>query len=164
MLRKSGIHIILRFRNLFSDATSRHPALESEQEEINSFLCLVNSEKVDSTVQHVVENGEIIATFNVNLNKVVAVTWKRVQEDTFSGLGPLVTLIHKAFPETKDDMDARFSEHWVHRDSLYITDQVVTYNDRVVIPPSLRPEILESMHAAHQGETGMAMTAQSTVF
>jgi hypothetical protein len=150
--------------NSFSDATSRHPALESEQAEINSFLCLVNSKIDDSTVQRVDEHGEIIATFNVNLNKVVAVTWERVQEATFSELGPLVTLIHKGFPATKDEMDARFSEYWVHRDSLYITDQVVMYNDRVVIPPSLRPEILESMHAAHQGETGMAMTAQSTVF
>ena len=150
--------------NSFSDATSRHPASDDKHAEINSFLCLVNSKMDQSMVQRVDEHGEIIATFNINLNKVVAVTWERVQEATFSEFGPLMTLIHQGFPAMKHDVDDRFTNYWAYRESLYIYDQVVMYNDRVVIPPSLRPEILESMHAAHQGETGMTMTAQSTVF
>jgi len=150
--------------NSFSDATSRHPASEDKQAEINSFLCLVNSKLDESTVQRVDEHGKIIATFNINLNKVTAVTWERVQEATFSEFGALMTLINQGFPSMKHDVDDRFADYWAYRDSLYIFDQVVMYNERVVIPPSLRPEVLESMHAAHQGETGMTMTAQSTVF
>ena len=38
------------------------------------------------------------------------------------------------------------------------------YYDRIVIPPSLRAEVLNSLHAAHQGPGAMMSTAQSTVF
>ena len=36
--------------------------------------------------------------------------------------------------------------------------------DRVVIPPSLRKEVLQVLHSAHQGVSGMGLNAQATVF
>ena len=38
------------------------------------------------------------------------------------------------------------------------------YKDRVVVPPSLRLNALESIHAAHQGASSMISTAETTVF
>ena len=38
------------------------------------------------------------------------------------------------------------------------------YKDRVVVPPSLRKCIAESLHAAHQGVSTMERRAQSIVF
>ena len=43
-------------------------------------------------------------------------------------------------------------------------DGVILYKDRIVIPPSLREEILNSLHAAHQGITAMIARAESSVF
>ena len=38
------------------------------------------------------------------------------------------------------------------------------YQDRVVIPPGLRQEVLAALHSAHQGTTAMSLRAQSSVF
>ena len=51
-----------------------------------------------------------------------------------------------------------------YRNKLYIVDDVIMHDNRVLIPPSLRAAIMETLHAAHQGETGMSLLAQSTVF
>ena len=51
-----------------------------------------------------------------------------------------------------------------YRDSLYISDGVVLYQDRAVIPSSLRRTILEGLHSAHQGVSSMQSRAQSIVF
>ena len=38
------------------------------------------------------------------------------------------------------------------------------YNERIVIPPSLRSDVLESLHAAHQGVSSMISPAEHSVF
>ena len=43
-------------------------------------------------------------------------------------------------------------------------DNVILYNRRVVIPSSLREEVLQGLHAAHQGVSGMQARAEQTVF
>ena len=37
------------------------------------------------------------------------------------------------------------------------------YDDRIIIPPSLRKEVLECLHSAHQGTVGMKARARSSV-
>ena len=51
-----------------------------------------------------------------------------------------------------------------YQDSLYVTDGVVLYKDRVVVPLLLRPTVLENLHSAHQGVSSMQLRAQSIVF
>ena len=51
-----------------------------------------------------------------------------------------------------------------YKDSFYITDGVILYNDRVVIPAVLRKPILDTLHAAHQGVSAMQLRAQSITF
>ena len=53
----------------------------------------------------------------------------------------------------------RFNE-----DALYIVDGAVVMNDRVIIPSSLRQAILRTLHAAHQGVSGMGSRARSLMF
>ena len=78
-------------------------------------------------------------------------------------------------------------DYWDIQDSLYITDGVILRDDampvrpllhaqmvsrinesslqcRVIIPPVLRPEIIESLHAAHQGVSAMNERAQASVY
>ena len=38
------------------------------------------------------------------------------------------------------------------------------YDDRILVPPSLRKDVLVSLHSAHQGVTGMILNAQNTFF
>jgi hypothetical protein len=50
-------------------------------------------------------------------------------------------------------------EYFQFREHLYTIDGVILYKDRIIIPPSLREEILSVLHAAHQGVTSMISRA-----
>ena len=45
-----------------------------------------------------------------------------------------------------------------------MVDGVLCYKDRLVIPEILREGVLDGIHAAHQGVTGMAARIDETVF
>ena len=47
---------------------------------------------------------------------------------------------------------------------IHTLDCVVLYNDRIVIPPSLRSEVLRSLHSAHQGTSSMTSRAEASVY
>ena len=56
------------------------------------------------------------------------------------------------------------SQYLRYRDSLFVQDGVVMFQDRVVVPHSLRSAVLDSLHSAHQGVSAMQINAQSIVF
>ena len=68
--------------------------------------------------------------------------------------------VNEGFTREYEDI----SEYARYRESLYITDGVILYQDRVVIPSSLRKVILQGLHSAHQGVSAMQSRAQSIVF
>ena len=160
--------------NSFSDAISRNPATEEPTSETDSvFISLVNSmmdpDDKDHPVQCSLLDAEIpfdqVASVTMtNLNKVFAITWERVQSATFSEYEPLMCQIQKGFPESKSDLGDQLHDFWTYRHGLHVYDDVIMYHERIVIPPSLRPEVLNSLHAAHQGHGAMMSHAQATVF
>ena len=107
---------------------------------------------------------QVAALSMTSLSKIFAITWERVQSATFSEYERLMCLIQTGFPGEKSDVDNQFQDFWNFRQGLHVYDNVIMYHDRIVIPPSLRPEVLNSIHAAHQGQGAMMCTAQSTVF
>ena len=55
-------------------------------------------------------------------------------------------------------------EFWQYRHDLSMSNGVILYEGRAVIPKILRPEALSALHAAHQGVTAMSTRAQSSIF
>ena len=51
-----------------------------------------------------------------------------------------------------------------YRHGLVVVDGVVTYKRRLVIPERLRSRVLETLHAAHQGVSGMIHRAEQSIF
>ena len=161
--------------NSFSDAISRNPATDdsSNADEESTFVSLVNAlistDNEHFSVQCAAIEDEapleqIAALSMTNLDKVFAITWDRVQSATFSEYENLLCTIQKGFPANKSDLDNQFHDFWNYKNGLYVFDNVIMYQDRIVIPPSLRAEVLKTLHAAHQGPGGMMSTAQTTVF
>ena len=95
-----------------------------------------------------------------------AVTWERVRLATASDpdMHALVSIIETGMPEKKLDLPAPLREYHRHRNELHTVDGVVLYSSRVVIPPSLRSEVISSLHSAHQGVTSMLARAEDSVF
>ena len=61
-------------------------------------------------------------------------------------------------------MPPEISEFWEYRHGLSLSDVVVLYNDRIVVPAKLRAKVLVNLHSAHQGITGMSLRALSAIF
>ena len=61
-------------------------------------------------------------------------------------------------------MDSHLREFWEVRDRLSDLNGIILLNSRIVIPRSLRNNILHSLHAAHQGATAMSARANQTVY
>ena len=80
------------------------------------------------------------------------------------GMRLLMVAIEEGFPDTRRETDDTVAAFWMYRESLCVSDGAVLYQDRVVIPLSLRNEVLRTLHSAHQGVSSMESRARSIVF
>ena len=76
----------------------------------------------------------------------------------------LAQQITEGFPPEKKLLRQELREYYQHRDCLSQVDGVPLYKNRVVVPQALRAAVLETLHSAHQGITGMTLRAQSGVW
>ena len=133
--------------NHAADATSRHPApvvnVHAVHAEDQAELLLMNA--------IVCEVGEMIA-----------ISWDKLVYET-SNDESMTTLI-RAIEQGFTGSYRAISEFMRYRDSLFVSEGVVLYKDRVVVPRSLRKVVLESLHSAHQGVSSMLARAQRIVF
>ena len=60
--------------------------------------------------------------------------------------------------------DEATAQYYGSRHSLYNKDGVIMSNDRIVMPRSLRKQVLQLLHAGHQGVTSMQARARGVVF
>ncbi|KAJ8373500.1 hypothetical protein SKAU_G00040800 [Synaphobranchus kaupii] len=100
------------------------------------------------------------------LESLRSVTWDCVREATSSDgeMRTLEAMAADGIPDSKFKMPETIRDFHQYRESITSTDGVVLYKDRVVIPPSLRGEVLSALHAAHQGVSMMTARAESSVF
>ena len=133
--------------NHAADAASRYPAqcLEASSLTVGDYSELLMNAAISR------ETGDLIA-----------VSWSLLADETKkdSILSKLMSAIEHGFATLYDEI----SDYVRYRDSLYITDGVILYQDRVVVPLSLRPCVLNSLHSAHQGVSAMQSRAQAVVF
>uniref|UniRef100_A0A8C4N7P6 Gypsy retrotransposon integrase-like protein 1 n=1 Tax=Eptatretus burgeri TaxID=7764 RepID=A0A8C4N7P6_EPTBU len=100
------------------------------------------------------------------LESLRSVTWDRVREATSSDgdMHILEGMTMNGIPDSKIEMPETIRDYHQYRENITSTDGVILYKDRVVIPPSLRGDVLSALHAAHQGVSMMTARAESSVF
>lgn len=133
--------------NQAADATSRYPAPDLEL-----------SNLTDSDHSEIL----IAAAISNETEEFSTLSWVKIAEETRKD--PVLSLLMKAIDEDFIEEYPQLSDFLRYKDSVYITDGVVLYKDRVVVPSSLRKIVLENLHAAHQGVSTMQVRAQSIVF
>ena len=98
----------------------------------------------------------------------MAVTWETVKLATTSNsdMTQLIDIIESGFPKFRHmhELPLALQEYYQIREHLYTVDGVILYNNRIVIPLSLRQHVLTALHSAHQGMASMKARADSTVF
>ena len=151
-----------------SDAASRNPSRVEEYDNMD----LAFSVSIDimtalrTTGEDDLLEETLIASIRSHLDKVRVVTWGRVRDATEADIHMvcLVRIIENGFPPAIGDLPLQLQSYWQFRDKLSVVDNVIMFEDRIVISPCLRPEICGCLHAAHQGTTAMSERAKTTVF
>ena len=76
----------------------------------------------------------------------------------------LLKQIQGGFPDTKHELPEEIMEYWECRRHLTAVNDIVMYQDRIVVPSSLRERVLLNLHSAHQGISSMNSRARACVF
>ena len=93
---------------------------------------------------------------------MTSISWSMIAQETLRD--PVLTTLCTALLEGFTGQYPSISEYMRYKESMYIVDGVVLYNDRVVIPAALRKRTLETLHSAHQGVSTMQLRAQAIMF
>ena len=109
---------------------------------------------------------DLVSSASSTIASLQSITWDTVREATNSDkdMIQLLQIIESGFTPPRTELPPSLREYHQFRDDLYCIDGVILYKERIVIPPTLRQNILEVLHSAHQGVTSMIARAESTVF
>ena len=96
----------------------------------------------------------------------VSVAWRSIKEaaavDEECVL--LAEFIINGFPSKKEELPLKIRGYWPMREDLYLIDGVPFKGRKMLVPSSLRGQVLEGLHSAHQGTTGMQANARQRFF
>ena len=103
----------------------------------------------------------------VNMVDYIAVTserYKDFQQSTARELNELHVMIHKGWPDTKQEVPHSIRPYWSTRDELSAYDGIVYKGQRIVVPPSMRPNMLLQIHESHLGIVKCKQRAREALF
>jgi hypothetical protein len=104
---------------------------------------------------------------HVNMIDYIAVSnsrYQQFQQKTADELNELHQIIKMGWPDTKNETPHSVREYWTIRDELAILDGIVYRGMRIVVPPSLRKEMLMQIHETHQGITKCKQRARKSLY
>ena len=145
-----------------ADATSRYP---SSTDQISSAADALSTIRIAANTHDDLETL-VVAAARSSAESLDAVTWCRVREGTSSDdvLRLLIPLVEFGFPPSRDGLPEDLQPYWQYRDRLSLVDNVILMDQRIVVPQALRNEVLQALHAAHQGTSRMYSRALGAVF
>ena len=84
--------------------------------------------------------------------------------DLVKSMRVLKEIIYNGWPSRRNECPKELWEYWNHKWDLTWEDGVILKSDRIVVPESLRGQVLELMHSGHQGETKCLLLASQSVY
>ena len=99
-------------------------------------------------------------------NRVTADTLKRIRQETAKDpvLTALQTVVTSGWPSERKEAPEKLRVYWNFRDELSVYDDVLYKSHQVIVPASLRPEMLRKIHKAHQGADSNIRRARESLF
>ena len=68
------------------------------------------------------------------------------------------------WPDRRQGVPGSVTDYFSTRSQLSVTNDMLLFRDRIVIPVALRSEILDNIHEGHQGVTKCIERAKMTVW
>lgn len=117
-----------------ADALSRAPVGQEDNSDIQ--------EKVTIHVNALIENVRVSTEW---LNKIKSETNKD------RSLQSIQKYYLNGWPEAKNNLDNLAKQYWSVKNEIHMIDGIVFRNDQIIIPFSLRKEMLKKIHEGHLG-------------
>ena len=76
----------------------------------------------------------------------------------------LKNAIFCGWPNHKKQCPFELHDYWNFRCDLVLDDGIILKGNRILIPESLRDDVLKAIHTAHQGEVKSILLARESVF
>ena len=99
--------------------------------------------------------------FIANLVDLTAVKLATSEDET---MNLLKDVIFNGWPPCRKSCPQELWEFWNFRCDLVLEDGLVLKGSRIVIPKSMRNQVLQAIHVGHQGETKCILLARESVF
>ncbi|XP_014678331.1 PREDICTED: uncharacterized protein LOC106818127 [Priapulus caudatus] len=167
-------------KNLGPDAASRHPVsqpdrlrLPGEPSELDLLANMTVSrhDTLANLCQHtedtdMADDMSTVARRDTSLNAAITVvTWDMVREASITGRHTCQPHpLESGFPLDCRELPTDLRPYHRYAASLCVVDGVILMGQRIVIPPALRTQILNALHAAHQGVSAMRARAMDSVY
>ena len=109
---------------------------------------------------HVEGKDKPIKDMDINIDAIQSVTdipecmsMAKIQQASAQDdhLQCLKGFIITGWPSTKDELHADLKPYWSYRDELAVIDIIVLKGRHIVMPNSLRQQILDQLHTNHMG-------------
>ena len=107
------------------------------------------------------EELEISMVLAVSEQKLTQI---RQETDNDESLKLLKSVIMKGWPETRSELNTKVQDFWNFRDELSVYNDIIFKGERIVIPLSMRPEMLEKVHESHLGIEKSRSRARDIMF
>jgi len=87
---------------------------------------------------------------------------KEIQKDQI--LSSLMNIIKEGFPENKKVLKTELRIFWPFRDELTIVNNLIFKGDKLLVPVTLRQEMLQRLHVSHLGREKTKIKARELIF
>lgn len=165
-------------RHAAADALSRHPVGEPTPLHLPDDVASMTLPAATVSIPHsflaairtTTQDDNQVCTQHTYLSPptevIRSVTWDMVRVATSSDpcMLALMQMIEDGFPEERTAVPTELRPYYQFREGLASFDGVILYHDRIVIPPSLRGQVLQALHSAHQGVSQMCSRAENSFF
>ncbi|UYV81622.1 K02A2.6-like [Cordylochernes scorpioides] len=141
-----------------SDCLSRKYIMKTgERNELN-FEVYLNDDK---SIYQEIENIKLIEFVNISTATAEQIRQQNCKNQTMQ---VLVNLIRKGWPESKYKVPREAMEYWKFRDELTEQDGIIYKGQKVIIPKTLRSELINRVHASHHGVAASLAKARQAIF
>ena len=153
---------------VFEDEDSDDTGLIMEACSTLASIC--DSDNVPNTnhqpLQSKVHNSGLETSLASTSQSPLVITWADVQAASANDATTqeMFALLHAGFPTDARSLSASTRPYFPYSSAMYELDGVLMMSDRIVVPASLRHNILQLLHAAHQGIDRMKSRASESVF
>lgn len=110
--------------------------------------------------QEEIESVNAIEYIALKTDKIIRI---RDATERDPALQTLKALIKQGWPP-KEEVPTSITHYFSHRDELAVTDGLIFRGERLVIPRSLRQEMLHELHRGHTGVEGSLRRARETIY